>query len=408
MMATKTRRIEINFIGYDKQVAVLNSQAGTIAMQGGAGCGKSLTGCVWALKHAAGNPGSRGMIIADSHPQLEQSVLPHLLNIATRSGLDKQWTFNQSTKRVTFPNGSYFWLRSADRPESLLGADLSWIWGDEVGLWKRNAWRFAISRLRQPGYKHQILATFTPKGRTHWTFKRFGVPRAGTDVYHCTSAENVYLGVDHVERMRDDYGEGSLFWQQEALGEYVQYEGLVYPTFDPAQHVKKLPSKIQFKFALGAVDWGWANPGVMLALGVEHDGTVWVLDETYETHWPIEMWQERGRNYRATHRARTFVCDPSEPQNIAKLIEAGLDAVGAENAIIPGIARVNGLLMNGKLFLTPGCVNTIREMEEYKWKVDSQQEQRADEPEGKGDHAMDALRYGVMEAKKTTASYFGT
>ena len=68
--------------------------APTVAMIGGAGSGKTLAGVLWALKRACEWPGSRGMIVSASHPQMEQAVMPHLIEVAYKSGLLAAWEWN--------------------------------------------------------------------------------------------------------------------------------------------------------------------------------------------------------------------------------------------------------------------------------------------------------------------------
>lgn len=388
-------KIELVFEGYDQQNEFLTANEKTVVFQAGAGAGKTYCGAMWVLKQAIEKPGSRGMAVSPSHPQMEQSFLPHLMDILRDSGLHKHVKFRGRSGRVDLPwNGSRFWLRSADRPESLLGADLAWIYGDEVALWKQNAWKYCTGRLRQPGYENQFAITMTPKGR-NWAFRRLSKGTGSRRIVKATTFDNIYIRNTGLwERMQEDYGEGTLFWEQEAMGEYVAYEGLIYPFYSPEVHVVDLPKKIRFETVVCGVDWGWSNPFVMLVGGITAAGHLWILEEVYETQRGIEWMKEAGRRVRRDWNVETFYADPSEPTFINEFKLAGLNCQPANNEVVSGIGAVNGLFRNNRLFIVRGaCPNLERELEEYKWQQNNQGEPKPDRPEKDNDHSLDALRY---------------
>lgn len=377
----------------EAQYEFIVSDAPNVVFQAGAGAGKTWAGVCKALLNARRSPGSRGMFVAPSFPQLQQAVMPHLLTLGGDMGLLTLWDWQKQQNRIVLPNGSEFWLRSADNPAALLGADLAWCVGDEVALWKRQAYDYLMGRLRQPGYAHQAAFTFTPKGR-NWCHETLGIERTGLQIIRASTFTNPFLETDYHDRLRREYGEGTQLWQQEVLGEYVAWEGLVYPQFSVDTHIIEPPADIVT--AVGGVDWGWTNPGVMLVLGVAADGTFHVLHETYEREQPIEWWAAEAQRLTARYGVSEWHCDPSEPGNIRALKVAGVEAVAANNAVVPGIAAASARIASRELLLAPQCVETVRELQAYCWKTRPDGTQRKDEPEKHNDHAMDALRYAVM------------
>ncbi len=371
---------------YQKQHRFLASSAASVTFQGGAGSGKTRAGCAKALVTALVNPGCRGMIVGASYPGLKQAIMPHLEAVADELGLRRAWQHNRADNQITLPNGSSFWLRSADNPESLLGADLAWAWGDEVGLWKRDAYRYLTGRLRQPGYPHQFFATYTPKGR-NWTFDELGQDRDGLEVIHATSLENPFVDEDFRERLRREYGEGSPFWRQEVLGEFVTFEGLVYPHFGE-QHIGVPAPGLAIVRTVIGVDWGWANPGVMIVVSLDAQDHTWAREEVYERERGLDWWIEQGRRLEGVYgRGVGFYCDPSEPANIDAFRRAGLNAVAANNAVIPGITAVAARINGDREHVAPECVNLLSEYRAYSWKRQRDGTIKADEPEKIFDHA---------------------
>lgn len=366
-----------------------------MTFQGGAGSGKTRAGCAKALSFALRHPGSRGMIIGASYPGIKQAILPHLETVAEELQLRQSWQYNRADQQILLANGSNFWLRSADNPESLLGADLAWLWGDEPALWKHDAYRYSVGRLRQSEYPHQAFFTFTPKGQ-NWAAEELCQPREGLEIIRATSLDNPFVGEDFYERLRREYGQGSQWWRQEVLGEVVAFEGLIYPQFSVERHVAEPPPKEEFVAYYGGQDWGWTNPGVFLLAGLHKDGALWVLREWYETERTLDWWTEQVKQAHAEYRLQTLDCDPSEPGNLDAYARAGLPARKANNAIIPGITAVSGKLSAGELYLAPGCINTISELGGYCWKRGRDGDVKRDEPEKQHDHACDALRYLIM------------
>jgi hypothetical protein len=95
--------------------------------------------------------------------------------------------------------------------------------------------------------------------------------------------------------------------------------------------------------------------------------------------------------------ADSVLIDPSAPDVISAMQQAGLPAIAANNDVLPGINAVTTRLITSgderpRLTVDPSCENLIREFETYQWKAGKSK----DEPVKKHDHAMDALRYSIM------------
>ena len=393
-MAAEAKRIVIRASA--KQRRFLDSRADTVVYQGGARAGKTWAGALKALLLAQAYPRCRGMIVAPSYPMLKQAVVVELTALADSMGLLHTWQWNKSDNEITLPCGGRILLRTASNPGSLLGATLGWAVGDEVALWSRQAYDYLQGRLSDPQGPRQVAFTFTPKGTAHWTYAHLSQSRKGLDVIRAVNRDNPSLPQDYFERIDRELGVGSPIWRQEALGEYVAFEGLVYPQFDATRHVADPPPDTTWAAVIGAADWGWTNPGVLLVLGMDHEGSLWALEEVYETSQPTDWWAAEAMRLTRQYNVSQWYCDPSEPANIVAFQRAGVPAVRASNEVVPGIAAVGGRLQNGTLYLSPRCVHLLSEIGSYCWKQTRDGLVRADEPEKVNDHAMDALRYGVM------------
>lgn len=182
-------------------------------------------------------------------------------------------------------------------------------------------------------------------------------------------------------------------------------EGLVYP-FEEDFHVRRPPPLSAFSEFLVGGDHGWVDPGVLALIGIQghgNDAVAWVLDEWYESECPNALWDARAKDWVATYNPK-FWLDPSRPDRIDDFKRAGCRLGESDNNILGGIARVADLLFIrqtetgdrwARLYVSPICVNTIREFGLYRRKK-RPDGTFDDEPADKDNHAMDAVRYGVV------------
>jgi hypothetical protein len=387
----KTVEIEAS----NEQLQFLSSTASNVVFQGGARSGKTWAGVLKALLMLAEQPGVVGMYVAPTYKQLGQAAEPHLVTLGDKLGMVRRWQRNKTEGTISLPGGGTMLLRSTDNPEGLLGATLGWMVGDEVGLWSQQAYNYLQDRLSDPRGTRQAYFTFTPKGM-NWTSRVLGTPREGLEIIRATTFQNRTLPQDYLDRLRREHGEGSLYWRQEVLGEYVAWEGLVYPQFDAAHHVAEPPAGESLLRVVVGVDWGWTNPGVMLVVGLDAAGRYWVLEEVYERQRGLDWWVTQGQRLRDKWGASVFLCDPAEPGNIDALRIGDCQAVAANNRVLPGITAVASRFAADEIRFAEACVETIAELGMYIWKQRSDGTIRNDEPEKVNDHGMDALRYGVL------------
>lgn len=92
-------------------------------------------------------------------------------------------------------------------------------------------------------------------------------------------------------------------------------------------------------------------------------------------------------------------CDSAEPDRIKMWRKAGYRAkavVKNPNSIQSQIDWLKGR----KIHIHPSCVNVIKEIQQWRWRVDEKSGEYTDEPVNVFDDAMAALRYGVESWRK--------
>jgi PBSX family phage terminase large subunit len=405
--------------GMPSQSRFVDTQAHYSAFVGGIGSGKTYTGCIRALLASQGQIGTThnaiqtpnlGAITAPTYPMLRDVTIRTFLEVAGKAVV----SYRSSEHIALLTNGSEVIFRSAENPERLRGANLAWWFGDEAAFYTPDVWRIMIGRLRQFGKHGYAWIGTTPKGR-NWVYQEFvQKERPDYTIFKAKTKDNIHLAPEFIESLEASYvGD---FAAQELDGEFVAFEGLIYPEFNRDLHVTNTHPN-EFKRVTAGVDWGYANPGVIAVVGEDYDGRAYLVHEEYVRQRGIDDWARVAAQLKNTWGIRTFFCDPSEPDYIKKLRGAGCNAVQANNTVTTGIQVVKARLVKrgdnkARFVLKPSCVNAIAEFEQYQWAENKLGIK--DEPVKANDHIMDAIRYDLMgidfninQLEVKTKSYIG-
>jgi PBSX family phage terminase large subunit len=375
---------------YSQQRVFIEDRHHFAAFIGGIGSGKTWSGAIKALEFALSKP-CTGMVTSPTYNVLRDATVPTFREVAGEHivSITRSYPIN-----CTLSNGSTILFRSAHQPELLRGPSLAWWWGDEAALYHKSVWGIMIGRLRQGGRLGYAWLSTTPKGR-NWIFQEFiQKDRDKYAVYKASTRDNTFIDPDYYNMLAESYSGD--FARQELDGDFVAFEGLIYPFFDRDLHITTRPFPNEFAMVAAGVDWGFANNGVIAVFGVDYDGRMWGLHEEVARHRRVEEWAEIAKELEQQHKIEYFFCDPAVPDNIDTFNSLGVHAVPAENEVWLGIQSVqNRLVKQGdglpRLILPPSFVHSAAEFESYQWA--EHKDGLHDKPKKVGDHSMDAIRY---------------
>ncbi len=400
---SEARTVDLSL--YDQQCEFIDATEHHLALVGGIASGKTIAGAARALLAALGYVGNTsipvpnlGEITAPTFNMLRDATLRTFKDVAGILLAD----YSESKNIATLRNGSEILFRSTEKTEHLRGPTLSWWWGDEAALYRALVRKIMLGRLRQFGRLGYDWLTTTPKGK-NYIYQEFvqktsqdGIQRPDHRILKVRTRDNPFLAEEFIESLEEAYTGD--FARQELLGDFVSFEGLVYPEFSEDSHVTAdIPAV--FKRVIAGVDWGFVHPGVIKVYGITADGALYLVHEEYARQRGIDTWADVSLQLRNIWRIEQFYADPSEPDYIRKFNEKGCKTVGANNTVSTGIQAVKRRLAVGKdgrprLMYYRGAVNSIAEMGQYQWA--RRGESLLDEPLKANDHCCDAERYAVM------------
>lgn len=372
-----------------KQDAFIFAPEKYTAFVGGIGSGKTFAGAVKAIIEA--HEGRDGMIVAPTYPMLRDVTQRTFFEILDNANL--AYSFNK-TDGVCEYNGATILFRSAEHPDRLRGPNLSWAYLDEAAQMRAGVWDVIIGRLRVGAPKAWI--TTTPSG-FNWVYRAFvESDNPSCLMVQAKTAENTYLPDEYITDLEAAYtGE---FARQELDGEFTLFEGLVYSEFRFNLHVVDFDIRPGWTL-IRAVDYGYTNPFVCLFGATDEDGRLYIYDEHYQDKRLISYHADRIKEREGQF---SWTVADHDAQDNAEMREQGIVTINAKKDVTAGIRKVKARLAvqgdgRARLVIHPRCKNLLKEIQSYRWYESRTGANEKEEPVKENDHAMDALRYMVMQ-----------
>lgn len=297
---------------HEAQQAFLDSPAVYRGFVGGRGAGKSFVGALDLLLRA--KPQRLYGVYAPTYPMLRDSSWRSLLACGRRLKFLRE--INRSELRVTLGNGAEVLFRSVDDPERARGPNLSGAWLDEASLMAPEAYTIIIACLREGGEQGWLSATFTPKGKLHWTYDVFGTGRPNSALFTARTIDNPFLPAAFAETLRAQYP--SQFAAQELDGAFLDPQGTVFRR-EWFRIAEKAPEGLSWAryWDLAASVKTTADYTASVAMAMGNDGTVYLRD-MIRGRWE---WPDQERLL-----AQTMLAEPGTRQGIEKAVH-GIAAV---------------------------------------------------------------------------------
>lgn len=289
----------------------------------------------------------------------------------------------EKLKSITFQNGK-----------------LTDVWLEEATEFTQADVEIIDDRLRgelPPGQFYQIKMTFNPVNKNHWIKKVFfDIPDDNVLTHHSTYLMNRFIDDAYKARMERRKKVDPEGYRIYGLGEWGEIGGLILHNWE----VKEVSQNFSDydDIAIGQ-DFGFNHANAILLLGFKDDD-IYILDEIYLFEKDTsEIIQEAIRH--AIPKNKKMWCDSAEPDRIKMWSKAGYRADGVNKGGSQGSVKAQiDWLKQRQIFVNPSCVNTIRELQQWKWRKDDRTGEYLDEPVPFQDDAMAALRYGVEGWRK--------
>lgn len=389
------------------------SQKRYIVMKGSAGSGKSVDTAQHYIIRLMSDPGRNLLCVRKSDVTNRDSTFAELQGAIFRmfgEQYKKYWYINSSDMRLEcIANHNQIFFRGVNDEKqreklksiAVKRGKLTDVWIEEATELTQSDFEIIDDRLRgelPEGQFYQIRLTFNPVSSSHWIKKHF-FDRVDPDVFthHSTYKDNRFIDDAYYRRMERRKEVDPDGYRIYGLGEWGEVGGLILTNY-VIEDFDTSPER--FDYMVNAQDFGYNHADCIGEVGFK-DGELYLCREIYEfekdTGELIELADKRGFD-----KSLTMWCDSAEPDRIKMWRKAGYKARGVKKEPNSVRAQIDYLKLH-KIHIHPSCVNTIKEIQQWKWKKNDKTNEYLDEPVNFFDDAMAMLRYSIEEERKPKA-----
>ena len=393
-------------------IEVNRSKKRYIVMKGSAGSGKSVDTAQNYILRLMQDKGRNLVAMRKSDITNRDSTFAELTGAIYKmfgEYADRYWQINMSPLKLTCKaNGNQIIFRGMnDEKQREKLKSITFQKGKLTDVWLEEATEFTQAdveiiddRLRgelPPGQFYQIRLTFNPVNKNHWIKKVFfDIPDPNVLTHHSTYLGNRFIDEAYKARMERRKLVDPEGYQIYGLGEWGEIGGLILHNWE-VKDISQDPA--DYDDFVNAQDFGFNHADVILAVG-NKDDNIYITRELYEfekdTNELVELALQKGFNPKTQ-----MWCDSAEPDRILMWEKAGWWAEGVDKGGSAGSVKAQiDWLKQRKIYVHPSCVNTIKELQQWKWKKDEKTGEYLDEPVPFQDDAMAALRYSTEGWRK--------
>jgi phage terminase large subunit len=381
-----------------------------IVMKGSAGSGKSVDTAQHYILRLMSEKGRNLVAMRKSDITNRDSTFAELTGAIYRmfgENAEKYWKINSSPLQITCKaNGNKIIFRGMnDEKQREKLKSITFQKGKLTDVWLEEATEFTQAdleiiddRLRgelPAGQFYQIRLTFNPVNKNHWIKKVFFDIADSNVLTHSSTFENNRFIDDayraRMERRKLVDPEGYRIY---GLGEWGEVGGLILSNYI-VEDFDTSPER--FDYIVNAQDFGFNHANCIGEVGFK-DGELFLCKELYvfekDTSEIIELANAKGfkKHY-------TMWCDSAEPDRIKMWSVAGYKARPVKKEPNSVRAQIDHLKQH-KIHIHPSCINTIKEIQQWKWRKDEKSGEYLDEPVPFQDDAMAMLRYSIEQERR--------
>jgi hypothetical protein len=339
----------------------------------------------------------------------KNKVIVDLPGIQAYGGEKPEW--------YDYSNGSRIWITGLDKSGKVLSSEHDMIYVNQAEELSLEDWETLTTRTtgRAGNMPYaQTIGDANPSYPMHWMYHR-----PTLKIFYSQHQENPALfdqttGDITAQGQRTMAVLGALTGTRRTRlleGKPAQAEGVIYEEWNEATHLiyaEQVPVCQRF---IAGQDWGFSHPGVLGVWAIDGDGRAYLVAQIFHTKRTIDWWVERAKELHEEFGLEAIACGPDQPAYIEAYKRAGLNAVAADNAVLPGIGAVAQRLKladdeRPRLFVVRDSLRYVDQELEHNKRAQQVQDEfpgyvwsnsRAKEiPVKELDDGMDMTRYAVM------------
>jgi len=405
-------KVQVGFYGGARDF--INYRGHESILHGPAETGKTFSALYYlhlaALKHPNASIVIARKVLNDIYASIWQTYYKKIIRdfalwpCQPYGGLDKP-------NKINYNNGATLWFAGFDRPGKVLSAEHDIIFIVQVEECNLEDWETATTRTTGRAGNMPYSRTMgdaNPGWPSQWMYNRDSLK-----IFYSKHEENPTL-YDPATGAITEQGERTMAILHALtgvrrtrllLGKPDRPEGIIFEDWNESKHLiyeKDVPPLVRY---VAAQDWGYTNPGCLGVWGLDGDDNMYLVAQVYHSRQLNEWWVERVVELGRKYPLEVVLCDPSQPEYIARYRAAGINAQPAYNAVGPGIDGVNTRIARNGLFIVRDSLlypDEVLKNEKRPHRVEDElpgyvwANTKAKEiPVKENDHGCDMTRYAV-------------
>ena len=369
------------------------SNADIVVNQGGTSSGKTYA-ILQVLFAKAISEACIITVVGQDIPNLKVGALRDAIDIHNGDEAIKQQVtfYNRSDRVFSFLNGSIMEFNSYDNDQDAKSGKRDYLFVNEANGIPYNIYEQLSLRTRK-----QVYIDYNPD-TSFWVHDKV-IPIPSTELIISDHRHNPFLSDKIREKIEALKSKDLDLWKVYARGITGRIEGLIFKKW------YVLNESFEDKKIIGyGIDFGFSNdPSTLIEVRMQ-DGELYVQELIYETGLTNQDISSRMDALNVS-RGALIVADSAEPKSIEELrrLRWTIDGVKkGKDSVMFGINLLKGYAIN----VHSSSKNLIKELEQYKWKVNKNGDS-LNVPIDEYNHAIDALRYLIMHkfSKKGYGQY---
>lgn len=304
---------------------------------------------------------------------------------------------NLKDKVIELSNGSTIRMGSLSTVDSCVGRSYDLIIFDEAALGADAEEAFNVAlrpTLDKPNSKAIFIST--PRGKLNWFSKFFmrGFDPKFKEWVSLTAdyTENPRMKESDVQEAKRSMSKAE--FEQEYMASFTTFEGQIY-SFNHDLCVKPFEHTDGVEYFAG-LDPGYKDPTGFIVIAYDPKSDIFhVVDEYLEAEAVTEGHVKMFKYLINKHGVESIFIDSAAAQFAADLAYTyDVATIKGKKQVLEGIAYVQTIVEQNRLFVAPHCSHTLGMLDQYRWKTDAAS--GIEKPEHDiHSHIADALRYAL-------------
>lgn len=315
-----------------------------------------------------------------------------------------------SPMSYSFPNGSKIIFKGMDKPEKVKSINgVSIVWLEECSEIKYSGYKELLGRLRTPNVSLHFILTCNPVAKENWVYRHFfkrldddgketiilddeklykkkEMIKNNTYYHHSTPDDNPFLPKEYLKTLDEIEDYDFSLYRVARWGRFGANGTRVLPQFIIAKNAKQFKNEVN-SISLSnhyyGMDFGFEesyNAVISMAVDLKK-GYLYIYDEIYRNKLTDDkmallpsmqkLKQKMEKNYSQGFN-NMIVADNEDPKAISYYRQQGFRIRGTKAKFAGSrLSNTRKVKRFKKVICSPKCTNTIRELQELTYKIDS-------------------------------------